>query len=253
MFFDNFFLFLSICVFVGFLLLGLTIWLYKKAKYRSAIICGMGSVFSIFSLPFLPIILGGFYYVWGLADAQNLKFIMSVEAADGKGRYALYESLSGFDDLNWIVYLMPPGFEADALDGQAPTHFEEYSEPDQTREYVVLWNWSEGANFLENPEIEILDGRFLVMRRGGLLHGVYDISNEEEVFNESSPWHVYQYGSTAEEDWAINPTTEGYDTFEDWYRVEMHDCMARFLEDPDSHSRLCGDAPRDGKSLALGE
>jgi hypothetical protein len=65
------------------------------------------------------------------------------------------------------------------------------------------------------------------------------------VFNENSPWHVYEYGRTAEEGWAKNPTTEGYDSFEDWYRVEVHECMERFLKDPDNGSRLCGDVSED--------
>jgi hypothetical protein len=50
------------------------------------------------------------------------------------------------------------------------------------------------------------------------------------VFNGDSPWHVYEYGRTAKGDWAKNPTTEGYETFEDWYYVEVYECTEWLLK-----------------------
>lgn len=241
-FLGDFSAFLLICLTFGLILAGLTIWLYRKAKYLSAIFCSMAAVFSVFSMPAMPIFISAFCFTWAVNDRQNLDFIMSVDASDGGGAYALYEHLSGFSDLNWTVYFIPPEMNVDALEGQAPNYYGADLNLGPDEDYGVLWNWSEGGEFVNDPEIEILDSRYLVMRRGGLLHGIYDIEAKQAIFNESSPWHVYEYGKTAEEEWARNPTTEGYDTFEEWYRVEVHECMEQFLTDPDNHSGLCGES-----------
>jgi hypothetical protein len=153
----------------------------------------------------------------------TLTFLQKLVSPDQDEVYALFRDYTGPSDPAWFVFVFPKGTKPEGM--TIPSCCEDIP---LWRNRCVLWNWSEDGSDMEGAHIELLNGRFLLMVRGGLYYGLYDTATHKTLLNDPSPWHTWfrVTGQTGNE-WAGRPNSEERAACHAWVKENMH---ARIVE-----------------------
>jgi len=108
------------------------------------------------------------------------EFVQKVPSPDGRYWYSLFWDHAGFGDPSWHVYQVPSAVDVESMCVERGTD-----------DSALFANYSEAGEDCEDAGIEVLRGKYLVMRRGGLFHSLYDISQGRLLVNEWSPFGAY--------------------------------------------------------------
>lgn len=118
---------------------------------------------------------------WFVVDSLLYKVrVQDVEMPDGSV-FALYEDGAGAGDL---------AFSVCRLRGDA-SWWEARLRSGKRAPCEVLWNYSEAGHDTDGARIDVVSGRYLVMSRGGLYYGLYDIREDRSLSDVASPWHSF--------------------------------------------------------------
>lgn len=119
----------------------------------------------------------------------SLRFRQQIESPDGKYNYCLYTSHGGIGDPAYYVLRLDKSLDPIQVcsDSGSVENYQKW-----TNNNEILSNYDEAGLYTSNPEIKLINNRFLVLSRGGFYFGLYDIKYEKEVFNSFSPWEDWR-------------------------------------------------------------
>ncbi len=152
--------------------------------------------------------------------SNNYKSVVQVLETDyEKRRFVLMTDIAGLGDQSWYVYQTRS--DEELTDAMREGH---------NRRGALLWNYSETGDHTSEPEIEIVDERYLVFSRGGLFHALYDLEGRRVLINEESPWGAFLLVSENNADQSGNSLEERQRTFHQWKIEVLHNPILRILK-----------------------
>ena len=149
-------------------------------------------------------------------------YMSKIEMNQGSFDYALYGDGVGIGDPGYYVLKIEKGVKPEDVNIDWTFNDGVNREQEQwRRERTILSNYAEAGYFLDDPKIELLHNRFIVMSRGDIYHGLYDIKNDTTLIGSGgSPWHGF-----IESDKSLDHRNkEEYKRkYKDWMRKNYHD------------------------------
>ncbi len=118
----------------------------------------------------------------GCGPPPPMEFLQEIESPDGSRVFALFED-SVWDSISWHVFAFDAGTDPAAI--TVPGAWED--DPDLAARSVT-WNRAGSGADLDDPHIELIDDTYLVMVRGGLYHGVYNVRTDTTLFDDIRSW-----------------------------------------------------------------
>jgi hypothetical protein len=118
-----------------------------------------------------------------------LTFINSVEPSGDDFTYALYNHDYLFGDPHFYVMKLNRGAHPEEIDYEIG--YNEKTGQVDVRNWpgdVILENFEESYNYAADPKLELINGRHLVLKRGGYYFSLYDVAKGSAVFNECCPF-----------------------------------------------------------------
>ena len=123
-------------------------------------------------------------------DSNYLHYLQHIETEDSDYNYSLYNDGVGIGDPGYYVLKLDKTINPKEL--YIKWNFRtgtDSKDIDWITKKQILFNYDEAGLFTQNPKIEIINDRFLVMSRGGFYFGLYDIKFQKDTFNIGSPWN----------------------------------------------------------------
>jgi len=155
-------------------------------------------------------------------EVQYLDFQQKIVSPDGQRVFALFSDYYGIGDPSWYVFVLDSS--------QKP---EQMSMPlncwnkRPRADWLVMRNWSESGVDMGDPHIELIDDRYLVMVRGGLYHGVYNVQTDITLFQDICPWHTWYTGTEGAK--GIN-YEDHKPILHDWEKATIHERCRAIIE-----------------------
>ena len=147
------------------------------------------------------------------------QFVQKLPSPDGKHWYVLFWDHDGPGDPSWHGYEVPSAVEVESLCVKR-------DEDDS----ALFANYSEAGEDTEDAGIEIIQGKYLVMRRGGLYHSLYDIGQAKVLVNEWCPYAAYLDGVEPDHSRQDVPIEDLVRRVHDWTAVNLDARIRRILE-----------------------
>lgn len=123
---------------------------------------------------------------------SDFEFVQKIQSPDGKYSFCLFKR-SQFRYNDFIVLKLESKINPESLnynpDSNNPDVANSSIDLEMTKE--VLKNQERRSDFATNPNIKLVDNRFLVFSRGNFYFGLYDLKIEKSVFNEFDPFGVW--------------------------------------------------------------
>jgi hypothetical protein len=124
---------------------------------------------------------------------RSLSYQSSIESSDGKYNYCLFTENGGIGDPGFYVLKLDKNIDPTKIQEDSFNTVEYNKAKQWTDRTQVLSNYDEISLFTSNPGIELINNRFLVMKRGGYYFGLYDLKLDTPIVNVASPATEYHY------------------------------------------------------------
>ncbi len=145
--------------------------------------------------------------------------IQTIQVPKQGVQYVLRTTLSGLDDVSWCVFEWDI-HEDDQQDIQSCFD----------NDNALFWNYSEAGFHRKNPNIEFIDGRYIVFSRGGYKQSLYDSKEHMTIVNEiSPPWDFSGY-----EEGAQLTRAQEISYIDDWVEKNLQNKILKVLSNKSS-------------------
>lgn len=118
----------------------------------------------------------------------HLNYIESLLSPDNESIFVLYDDSAFAGDQSWHIFKFDKS--TDVVNRQIPSNYRG-DEDGRWLAKQIMWNYSEGGYDLQDAHIDIIDESYLVFKRGGLYHSLYDIKTDRVLIEDHSPWHSW--------------------------------------------------------------
>ncbi|MBN2190284.1 MAG: hypothetical protein JW728_03640 [Candidatus Aureabacteria bacterium] len=162
-----------------------------------------------------------------------LTFIHTVDSPENNCSFALFGDYSDTKRLVWYIFRF--NTSAASVPTEMPAGFLEAKDRKhmQFKDNLLTWNVS-SANFdVYNPNIKVIEEKYLVFDRGGIHHFLYDIKNSQKLFEDNNPWLTFIY---SEEGKFIDSPTDKNEMgalFNRWKVENIHNKIEMFIKQSD--------------------
>ena len=141
------------------------------------------------SFKFLIPLLTSFYLAGCSSNYLDMKEKVTTNE---KYNYAFYMDTWGIGDQGYYVLQLDKNTKPE--DVYVEINFEDGINKEQNnwvKERMILFNYAEAGYHSSNPNIKLINNRFLVFSRGDFYYSLFDIKLQKDTFNITSPWNDF--------------------------------------------------------------
>lgn len=174
-------------------------------------------LFSVFGI--------GIYYLTH-HNFDQYGYIEHVYSELDSSNYCRFMSTFGIGDPDFIIVRLDKNIEPSDLE----TNWDTQKNIDTNKytyfnDRIVLSNYEESSMLSHDAKLNIINKRFLVFSRGGLMFGLYDIALKKAIVNNGSPWHSWL------ETYRPNKMNgkEELSSYSRWVKINLEDSIKRYI------------------------
>lgn len=156
-----------------------------------------------------------------------LSYLQQIKSPDGKSIYCLFLDGVGIGDPGYYILKLDNNIDPSKVYIKWNTK-NGVSEKDSKwlKDKTIFEGYEEGKYFSDNPNISIINNRFLVFSRGGLKFSLYDIELQKIIVHSGSPWNSWHETIPAE---ISNNKSKAKDSYKKWIQINLQSKIETYI------------------------
>lgn len=145
-------------------------------------------------------------------NRYSLNYSAHFGSIDGRYNYCFYTTSGGMGDPGYYLFKFDKNVDYKTV-VDSFNNVESKTGNKWLERHQMLFNYDEISLFTSNPGIELINNRFLVMKRGGYYFGLYDLKLDTPIVNVASPATEYHYSHPRNEPRDAAKEKEAYEKY----------------------------------------